>query len=74
MTKAEALSHFGDETVPDAQRIQALADFLGMSRTAFYMWPDDQPIPPRRQLQIENGMLTGRLPMPIVGGEQRPAA
>lgn len=42
--KKEAIAAYGTQ--------QALADALGISRTAVTMWPDDRPIPKEHQLRL----------------------
>lgn len=56
MTKTEALSHFGDDTVPIAAKVAACAEFLGISKQAIYMWPEEE-IPELRALQIVHGKV-----------------
>lgn len=55
MTKDQALRVFGEiETRKGrADAITALTTHLGITRQSFYMWPEDKPIPPRRELEVE---------------------
>lgn len=52
MRKSEALSHFGGPEADPASRVMAMAEALGITRTAIYMW-DEEGIPELRALQIE---------------------
>lgn len=52
MTKSEALSHFGGPDAEPAARVSQCAAALHITRTAIYMWPDEE-IPELRALQIE---------------------
>lgn len=44
ISKHDAIAMYGTQ--------QALADALGISRTAVTMWPDDKPIPERHALKL----------------------
>lgn len=52
MTKSEAIELFGDSSTPQAAKIALMAEALGISRTAIYMW-EEESIPELRELQIE---------------------
>ena len=72
MTKAQALSHFGGPEATTAARVALMAASLGITRTAIYMWPDEE-IPELRALQIEKLSSTGVvLPPPSVGTQAPP--
>ena len=43
--KKDAIGAYGTQ--------QALADALGIGRTAVTMWPDDRPIPREHQLRLQ---------------------
>lgn len=45
ISKKEAIEAYGTQ--------QALADALGISRTAVTMWSDDRPIPKEHQLRLK---------------------
>lgn len=61
MRKSEALSHFGTPEAEQAERVALMAAALGITRTAIYMWDEDE-IPELRALQVEK----------IVAGRERP--
>jgi hypothetical protein len=66
MKKTEALSYFGDPATDQPACVTAMAAALGISRTAIYMWPNDEEgdIPELRALQIEKIDSARRAPPP----------
>lgn len=72
MTKSEALSHFGGPEASAASRVSLMAAALGITRTAIYMWPEDE-IPALRALQIEKLATEGRFQVANQGSSGAPA-
>lgn len=50
LTKEAALGFFGNNP-------KALADALGISRTAIYQWKDGEPIPAKQDLRLRYELL-----------------
>lgn len=63
MTKSEALSHFGGPEATPAARVSLMAAALGITRTAIYMWPEEE-IPELRALQVEKLATEARFGVP----------